>query len=105
MQTERQPAPQKENVFTRFIAWRKKRRAIAKEKEKIDKKNASGVKAREKYEADKAAKEAEIERRLKEIHDASVYKVKAKGSLVEHGGTLPKAVLKKQAARRKSKKK
>ena len=34
MQTERQPAPQKENVFTRFIAWRKKRRAIAKEKEK-----------------------------------------------------------------------
>ena len=34
MQTERQPAPQKENAFTRFIAWRKKRRAIAKEKEK-----------------------------------------------------------------------
>ena len=34
MQTERQPAPKKENAFTRFIAWRKKRKAIAKEKEK-----------------------------------------------------------------------
>ena len=78
---------------------------IAKEKEKIDRKNASGVKAREKYEAEKAAKEAEVERRLKEIHDASVYKVKTKGSLVEHGGSLPKAVLKKQAARRKARKK
>ncbi|MBO4819759.1 MAG: Ig-like domain-containing protein [Firmicutes bacterium] len=89
----------------RGISVEEAQAVIAKEKEKIDKKNASGVKAREKYEADKAAKEAEIERRLKEIHDASVYKVKAKGSLVEHGGTLPKAVLKKQAARRKSKKK
>ena len=78
---------------------------IAKEKEKIDKKNASGIKAREKYEADQAAKEAEIERRLQEIHDANVYKVKARGSLVEHGGSLPKAILKKQAARRKARKK
>ena len=75
---------------------------IAKEKEKLDKRNAHGVKAREKYEADKAAKEAEIERRLQEIHDASVYKVKAKSSLAAHGGTIPKAVLKKQAAKRKA---
>ncbi len=75
---------------------------IAKEKEKVDKKNASGKRAREKYEAAKAAKEAEVERRLKEIHDASVYKVKAKGSLVAHGGTIPKAVQKKLAAKKKS---
>ena len=78
---------------------------IAKEKGKLDKKKASTQKAREKYEAEMAAKEAEIERRLKEIHDASVYKVKAKGSLKDHGGVIPKAILKKQAARRKSRKK
>ncbi len=78
---------------------------IAKEKGKLDKKNASSIKAREKYEAEKAAREAEIEKRLKEIHDASVYKVKTRGSLKAHGGTVPKAVSKKQAAKRKSKKK
>ena len=77
---------------------------IAKEKEKLDRRNAHGAKAKAKYEAEQAAKEAEIERRLKEIHDASVYKVKKRGSLVQHGGTLPKAVAKKQAARRKAKK-
>ena len=77
---------------------------IAKAKGKIDRKNAQLEKARARYEADKAAKEAEVEKRLKEIHDASVYKVRARGSLVEHGGTLPKAVAKKQAARRKSRK-
>ena len=77
---------------------------IAKEKEKLDKKNASGERARAKYVQAQAEREAEIERRLKEIHDASVYKVKGKGSLVAHGGTLPKAVLKKQAKRRKARK-
>ena len=77
---------------------------IAKEKEKLDRKNASGARARAKYEEARAAREAEIEKRLKEIHDASVYKVKCRGSLAEHGGTIPKAVLKKQAARRKAKK-
>ena len=34
MQTELKPAPQKENALKRFIAWRKKRNAIQKEKEK-----------------------------------------------------------------------
>ena len=75
---------------------------IAKEKEKLDKKKASTEKARRKYEAEQAEREAEIERRLQEIHDASVYKVKTRGSLAGHGGSIPKAVLRKQAARRKS---
>ena len=34
MQTEKQPVPQKENIFSRYWAWHKKRKAIAKEKEK-----------------------------------------------------------------------
>ena len=89
----------------RGISVEEAKAIIAKEKEKVEKKNASGRKAREKYEADKAAREAEIERRLREIHDASVYKVKSRGSLAEHGGAIPKAVLKKQAARRKTRKK
>ncbi len=34
MQTEKQPATQTQNIFQRYWAWRKKRKAIAKEKEK-----------------------------------------------------------------------
>ena len=34
MQTEKQPVPGKENIFARYWAWHKKRKAIAKEKEK-----------------------------------------------------------------------
>ena len=78
---------------------------IAKEQGKLNKKNASVSKAREKYEKEQAAREAEIERRLKEIHDASVYKVKGPGSLKAHGKALPKSVVKKLEAQKKAKKK
>ena len=34
MQTEKQPVPQKENAWARYLVWRRKRKEIAKEKEK-----------------------------------------------------------------------
>ena len=86
------------------ISVQEAKEQIAKEKEKLERKNAAGAKARAKHDAQEAEREAEIQKRLQEIHDASVYKVKTVGSLAKHGGTIPKAVLKKQAARRKARK-
>lgn len=77
---------------------------IAKEKTKINKKNAENEKAKEKYLEKQAEMEAEIQKRLQMLHDASVYKVKTKGSLKEHGIALPKSVVKMLAARKKNNK-
>lgn len=78
---------------------------IAKEKEKLSRKNASEAKAKEKYDKALAEKEAEIARRVQEIHDASVYKVGSRGSLKAHGHKLPKSLEKRFANSKKSKKK
>lgn len=77
---------------------------IAKEKEKDAKRNASAEKARSKFLEEEAKKEAEIQKRLQEIHDASVYKVKTVGSVKAHGKQLPKSLTKKLAAKKKNKK-
>ena len=84
------------------ISVEKARSRIEKDKAKADKKNAARAKAEAKK---KAKREAEIQKRLKKIHDASVYKVKTKGSVLAHGGTLPKALRKKQKQKKKQKKK
>lgn len=78
---------------------------IAKDQAKLDKKKAVSKRTQEKYEAKMAKREAEIQRRLQEIHDASVYKVKTKGSVLEHGYKLPKSLEKKFKAQAKKAKK
>lgn len=78
---------------------------IAREKDKLNKKSASAARAREKYEKEQAEMEAEIRKRMQDIHDASVYKVKGPGSLKAHGKKLPKYLEKKFAAKKKSNKK
>ena len=78
---------------------------IAKEKEKLARKYASDIRAKEKYDKLQEEKEAEIARRLQEIHDANVYKVKTKGSLKGHGHQLPKSLEKKLAEKAKKSKK
>ncbi len=88
----------------RGISLDEAKELIAKEKEKEAKRNASAEKARAKFQEAQDKKEAEIQRRLQEIHDASVYKVKGKCSMKAHGKQIPKALAKKLAAKHKKKK-
>ena len=74
---------------------------IDKEKAKNAKKAKSSERAIEKAKEKAAEREAAIEKRVQEIHDASVYKVKCAGSVRAHGGKIPKVVQKRIDAYKK----
>ena len=71
----------------------------AKAQKAVDKANAERAKAEAARQAELDAASARIEAELAAAHKASVYSVKTRASLKEHGGTVPKSVRNRKKAK------